>query len=211
MSLKPVYCAGLLLALLLTSPAWSAETLLEQAKSCAALESRLERLNCYDDLFRTAPEAPSDGDPRTAQWYAVKALELGREDDFTFRIILEQNGDVLMSVPALGTTAPRPRLVISCDDTITRLQLHVDRPLDEGRTQLRLRTANTDLEQTWRIRDGGYLISGGRGLPAIDTLRRLLGSEALKLGSDIPALDGLRFEISDLREKIQPLREACRW
>lgn len=212
MSLKPVYRAGLSLTLLLTSPAWSAEAVIEKAQSCAALESRLERLNCYDDLFRAAPaSSTTDGDPRPAQWYAVKTLEQERGDDFTFRVSREENGDVLMSAPALGTTAPRPRLVISCDDTITRLQIHVDQPLDEGRTQLRLSSANTALEQAWRIRDGGYLVSGGRGLPAIVTLRRLLDSEALNLGSDIPALDGLRFDVSKLSEQIQPLREACRW
>nr|WP_297460503.1 type VI secretion system-associated protein VasI [uncultured Halomonas sp.] len=212
MSLKPIYRGSLLLALLLlTSPAWSTQAELEQAQGCAMLESRLERLNCYDDLFRVAAEKPTDGDPRPAQWYAVKALEQGRGDDFTFRLTREQNGDVLMSAPALGTTAPRPRLVISCDDTITRLQLHVDQVLDEGRTQLNLNTAQATMEQAWRIRDGGYLVSGGRGLPAIDTLRRLLGSETLSLGSDIPALDGLRFDVSDLRAQIQPLREACRW
>lgn len=210
MSLKPIFRSGLAL-LLLTSPAWGAETLLEQAQGCAVQESRLARLNCYDALFRVAPEAPTAGDPRTPQWYAAKALEQGRGDDFTFRVKRENNGDVLMSAPALGTIAPRPRLVISCDDTITRFQLHVDRALDEGRTQLRLDTAGAALEQSWRIRDGGYLVSGGRGLPAIDTLRHLLASEALKLGSDIPALDGLRFDVSDLREKIQPLRKACRW
>ena len=212
MNPKPVCRTGLALVLSLSmSPAWSADAVLEQASGCAALTSRLERLNCYDELFRAGAVTASASDSRPAQWYAARALEQGRRDDFTFRIKRERDGDVLMSAPALGTTAPRPRLVISCDDTITRFQLHVDRPLGEGRTQLNLRTAHADLNPIWRIRDGGYLVSGGRGLPAIATLRQLFDSATLHLGSDIAVLDGLRFDIGGLRERIQPLRDACRW
>lgn len=219
MSLNRRHCSTLALTLLaLSNAAWgdgnteTSDRRLEQAANCATNDSQLERLHCYDNLFRHATDGPTGDDPRPPQWYAVEALEQARGDqDFGFRRARRADGDILMSAPALGTTAPRPRLVISCEDTITRFQLHLDTPLDEGRTHLRLRTPGRDVTQPWRIRDGGYVVSGGRGLPAIDTLRRLVDAGTLTLGSDIPALDGLRFDLTELRARIAPLREACRW
>ncbi|SFI08981.1 type VI secretion system-associated protein VasI [Modicisalibacter xianhensis] len=199
--------------LLLAPPALAQEKdRLDAALGCAETSSRLARLHCYDALFRGNDTINQTHDPRPAQWYRVQAMERHRqEDDFSVRSEVQDNGDVLMSAPALGTVVPRPRLVISCEDTITRFQLHLEAPLTEGRTRLRLDTGNASLEQEWRIRDGGYVVSGGRGLPAIDTLRRLLDAGTLTLGSDIASLDGLRFELQALRTRIAPLRTACHW
>lgn len=197
---------------LLGHPSWAQDGhRLQAATQCAAQTSRLERLHCYDALFRSEPTMHDTEDPRPAHWYRVQTMEQNRRDDFSLRVKQRDSGDVLMTAAALGTTQPRPRLAISCEDTITRFQLHLDTPLAEGRTRLRLNTEHTRIEQDWRIRDGGYVISGGRGLPAIDTLRQLLASETLMLGSDISLLDGLRFDLSGLRTRIAPLRAACHW
>lgn len=198
------------LAWLTPSPAQADDaTRLAEARHCAVLDSRLERLHCYDALFRDAPAPAADAPP--ALWQAVLDQEARRDDD-AFGLLAGVDGDeVLLTVPALGSVPPRPVLVISCQESITRFQLHLPEALDAPRAELRLRGARGDLAQTWRIRDGGHVVSGGRGLPAIDTLRRLLDSETLSLASEREALDGLRFELGGLRQQIQPLRDACRW
>lgn len=196
--------------LLLASQATASVTTLEQANDCATIVSRLERLYCYDALFASG-KAPANSPSRPAQWYAVQALEQERGSGFSFRLREQNNGDVLMSAPALATLPPRPRLVISCTDNITRFQLHTDAPLDAKRTELSLITPIETQKQTWRIRADGYVIAGGRGLPAIGTLRQLLHADTLTLASSVARLDGLRFDLSEFHSKIQPLREACHW
>ena len=210
MTRLPRYPLLVTLAWLALSPAQADEAArLTEARQCAGLDSRLERLHCYDALFQDAPAATDDELP--ALWQAVLDQEARRDDD-TFALLTGVGDDeVLLTAPALGTTPPRPVLVISCKEWITRFQLHLPEAIEAPRAALRLRGTGSDLTQTWRIRDGGQVVSGGRGLPAIDTLRRLLDSETLTLSSEHEALDGLRFELGDLRRQIQPLRNACRW
>src|SRR5690554_4680201 len=203
----------LLVGLTLVTNAW-AETVsgpLGQAQACAAVDSRLERLGCYDALFQRENEAPATADPRSALWHAIHAQEAERSGDDMGLLVREVGDDVRISVPALGSVPPRPQLVFACDNNITRFQLHLPQALEAPRAQLRLRSNGRELEQVWQARDGGYVVSGGRGLPGIATLQQLLNGDELALASDQAALDGLRFEIKGLRQALQPLRDACRW
>jgi type VI secretion system protein VasI len=210
---RHVLAGGLLLLLTLSSHTSRAEgstALLENARACAEESSRLERLNCYDALFKT-PTPSVDTSELPALWHAIERQEAARSGDDMGLIIREAGSDVLISVPALGTTPPRPIMVMACEKLITRFQLHMPVAIDSARVTLELTGHGGVIEQQWRVRDGGQVISGGRGLPAIDTLRQLLSAEELTLRSDESALDGLRFDVSGLREDIQPLRNACRW
>ncbi|MBZ0331566.1 type VI secretion system-associated protein TagO [Halomonas sp. ANAO-440] len=206
---------GLAVALLHSTAALGAadpDALLDNARECAALESRLDRLGCYDALFLAVESSSaSSDDPRPALWHAINAQEAGRNGDEMGLLVSEAGGDVLMSAPALGAMPPRPQLVIACEKSITRFQLHLPTALNEPRTALRLRAGGREQQQEWRVLNGGYVVSGGRGLPAIATLRQLLDAEELVLGSELGVLDGLRFDLSGLRQHIQPLRDACRW
>ncbi|GEK74575.1 MULTISPECIES: type VI secretion system-associated protein VasI [Halomonas] len=183
---------------------------LQAAEACAERPSRLGRLECYDDLFRDRPAAVADAS-RSPLWRAVAAQEAERDADDVGVMTRETADTVLMSAPALGTVPPRPLLVISCDDAITRFQLHLHEPLEGSRASLRLEGEGVALDQTWRVLDGGHVISGGRGLPAIGTLKRLLGGEDLRLSSDTAVIDGLRFDLDGWRTAIAPLRAMCRW
>lgn len=206
-------CWGLLIiAALGSSDALADEhqTMVANALACADETSRLERLSCYDDVFLTAT-ASTDDRELPDLWYAIERQESGREDDDLGVIVQTAGDDVLMSVPALGTTPPRPIMVMACEKQITRFQLHLPEPVDNARVDLQLGTHSASVHQQWRVRDGGHVINGGRGLPAIETLRQLLGANDVTITSDVPSLDGLRFDITDLRQLIQPLREACRW
>lgn len=202
-----------MVSLVLAMKVWAEASpeLSSQAQACAAVDSRLERLGCYDSLFLREGQAPAAQDPRSALWHAINAQEAERSGDDMGLLVREVGDDVRISVPALGSIPPRPQLVFACDNNITRFQLHLPQALEAPRVQLRLRSNGRELEQVWQARDGGYVVSGGRGLPGIATLQQLLNSDELALASDQAALDGLRFEIKGLRQVLQPLREACRW
>ncbi|MCE8017129.1 type VI secretion system-associated protein TagO [Halomonas sp. MCCC 1A17488] len=203
-----------LAASLTLGDAWGAtteEALVAQARECAVEPSRLERLGCYDALFMSRDEPTASEDPRPALWHTINAQEAERDGDDMGLLVRERSDSVLISVPALGSVPPRPQLVIACEKTITRFQLHLPQALDAPRVQVRLRAGGRELEQVWQARDGGYVVSGGRGLPAIATLQQLLDADELTFDSDQAALDGLRFEIAGLRQAVQPLRDACRW
>ncbi|TDV91100.1 type VI secretion system protein VasI [Halomonas alkaliantarctica] len=184
---------------------------LEQAHQCGQENSRLDRLGCYDNLFLDEQSTPSDSAELPPLWHAVVSQEEKRNPDDFGLIVSAEGNQVLMTVPARGTTPPRPVLVLACEKLITRFQVHLPNALDTPRVSLRVVADGRDVSQQWRVRDDGHVVSGGRGLPAIETLRQLLSANELVLSSDAAALDGLRFDVSGLRQQIQPLRSACRW
>ncbi|WP_275288540.1 type VI secretion system-associated protein VasI [Halomonas elongata] len=184
---------------------------LQAAEACAEKPSRLGRLECYDGLFRDRPGASESSGTRSPLWQAVADQETERSDDDVGVLVRESTDRVLMSAPALGTVPPRPLLVTSCDDAITRFQLHLHEPVEASRVPVKLSGDGATLDQTWRVLDDGHVVSGGRGLPAIGTLKRLLGGERLQLESELSAIDGLRFDLDGWRTAIEPLRAMCRW
>lgn len=214
MLLKRQWTIGglLMLCLLACTPSKADEqsALLKSAQTCAEETSRLERLNCYDALFLEANLSVSENE-LPALWRAIERQESARPDDNVGLIVNESGESVLISVPALGTTPPRPIMVVACERLITRFQLHLPTPISGARVDLQITGNGRAVQQQWRIRDGGRVVSGGRGLPAIDTLRQLLDANEVTLRSDIKELDGLRFNVAGLRQEIAPLREACRW
>jgi type VI secretion system protein VasI len=184
--------------------------MLENALACTEETSRLERLSCYDDVFKNT-SSPTEERDLPDLWHAIERQERGRNSDALGLVMGHVGEDVLMSVPALGTTPPRPIMVMACEKQITRFQLHLPEPIDNARVDLQLSTNSASVRQQWRVRDGGHVINGGRGLPAIETLRQLLSANEVTISSEVSRLDGLRFDITGLRQLIQPLREACRW
>lgn len=201
----------LIVGALASAPLQAADnTLLQQAQACTDEDSRVERLNCYDALFKDAAAA-DDASELPALWYAIERQEAARPADNVGLVVQQTDNSVLISVPALGTTPPRPVMVMACEKLITRFQLHLATPLNDARVVVQLTGNGATIEQQWRVRDGGRVVSGGRGLPAIETLRQLLNASDITLRSDVAELDGLRFNVAGLRQDIQPLREACRW
>lgn len=200
--------------LLVGLPVFAETPSLAEARACAEQESRLERLLCYDALFLDgSPDPARVSTPRSSLWQLAAELESTRGADRRGLLVHETAGRVVMTTPALDLAPPRPVLVIACDASITRFQLHLPTPVSVARVPLRLQnaTGETRLEQTWLKREQGHLLSGGQGLPAIDTLRRLLNVEHLNLSSELVTIDGLRFDLSGLPTAIRPLRDLCRW
>ena len=61
------------------------------------------------------------------------------------------------------------------------------------------------------MRDNGFVLSGGRGLPAIRTVKAMINGTEARIDSPNSRIDGLLFDLSGYRRAIEPLREACGW
>src|SRR5690554_4029845 len=158
--LRQTMGAALMVSLVLAMKVWAEASpeLSSQAQACAAVDSRLERLGCYDALFQRESEAPATADPRSTLWHAIHAQEAERSDDDMGLLVREVGNEVRISVPALGSIPPRPQLVFACDNNITRFQLHLPQALTAPRVELRLLSNGRELEQVWQARDGGYVV-----------------------------------------------------
>ena len=205
------------------------------------VDNRLTRLTCFDEAFDTQlPDiklpvfdkaAAIARDIRPLFWHRVVKQEKDRgvDDSFISNIVLnslvlgadsklqgiqqdtENTEDIIISQSALGALPPRPILVFSCIDNITRLQLLLHQPIDEGMTPLALEVDGEAIASRWFSESNGYLIRAGRGLPGIQDVRSMFDKKSLVIRSKITELDGLSFELKDLKESIKPLRSACHW
>nr|WP_239661786.1 type VI secretion system-associated protein VasI [Aeromonas hydrophila] len=114
-------------------------------------------------------------------------------------------GSETLTRPALrGAT-----LAIGCVDSITHIRLRLDSPWSGEKVQVELDGQPSAGSQSWFIRDQGLLLEYGRGLPAIEELKRWQGHRELQVRADNGAL--LRVDLSGLKEALAPLRQQCRW
>ncbi|AZT85456.1 type VI secretion system-associated protein TagO [Marinobacter sp. NP-4(2019)] len=185
---------------------------LDDARQCTQESQRLERLACFDAVFGTpfertsATSAPDASRP--ARWRQAYAQEQTRVpgDGPLYRDTGDSAGQ-LVTLGALGSQPPRPILVLQCHNNITELALMVPTALETERVSLGF-GAQRDL---WRVRDNGFVVSGGRGLPAIRVAKGLLGRGDARISSSHGAVDGLMFDLEGFRDAIAPLRAECGW
>lgn len=193
-------------------------------RDCPRIISSVERLACFDEAAGTPARTPN-ANPRwsppelSAPGVArVMANEARRApDDLAFRLSTEAEGPegqqrLVISAPAIATLEPRPYLVISCVQNISRLQLLAGQPLEGNRVTVQLRTERRATPALpWQVMENGRLLDAGRGLPAIDQIKALLGAERIQVVSEHPALAGLSFDAQGLDPLIEQARHACRW
>lgn len=214
---------------------------LRQAAQCAQMtQSRLARLSCFDAVFNTPLSTPtispsavqSATDLRPPLWHQVVAQERQRtasdagqaEGGLVTGFIRNQasrslseaqisqgKADIIITQSAIGTFPPRPVLVFSCIDNITRLQLLMHSPIEEGVTPLSLLIDGKALPSRWFSEENGYLIRAGRGLPGIQDIKAMLHKKRLSIRSKTTEIDGLSFDLTALNAAISPLRQACHW
>ncbi|MDI9243992.1 type VI secretion system-associated protein VasI [Marinobacter sp. CHS3-4] len=184
---------------------------LEAAEKCTSEVQRLQRLACFDDVFGTPiiiamTEAMSGQQPE--RWRQAFAQEQRRQpgDGPMYRNTGHISGH-LMTLSALGSTPPRPLLTIQCHNNITELSLMLPDEIDDERLTMDFGQG----QQMWRVRDEGYVVSGGRGLPAIRTILDMSGEQSVTLASSNSRVDGLVFDLKDFGHTLKPLREACGW
>lgn len=186
---------------------------------CTQISSRLERLACFDRLFSTPVSATNSAVPSAtgtvpAEYKLALASEERRQTGVDFIPGHEAGATrkLWLTAPAIGALPPRPVLMLSCIDDISRVELMLPQKLSEGWIQLELRIQDGgEKTQRWMSDDSGHVLRSGRGLPAIRAMKAMLGGEMIELRAPNENINGLQFDGRNLAEKLEPLRKQCRW
>jgi len=185
---------------------------LEAARACTGEPLRLARLACFDEAFGTPVTAArmvtEPEEARSEPWR--QAYARAGDPSVTPSVYFRDTGSsagLLVTIPALATAPPRPLLTLQCHNNITELALMLPEPLNAERVRLGFDEAGS----SWRVRDSGYVVSAGRGLPAIQAARSLLSANAVRLVASRTEIDGLLFDLTGLAKAVAPLRASCGW
>lgn len=214
----------LLPLLLLASPVYASEvpnaqSTLSAMSACRHEPAALERLDCYDRIL-TPQTSGFEGALVKARyegeaWIRAFEQEKLRTDNSTVLMMTRTEDErpaVIITAPALGNVPPRPVLMFSCVDNITRMQVALTHSLRENDLPVTLSTDTGQLRSHWFIRENGMLLEASRGLSGIDEIKWLFGARTLTVDTGTESVAGkLTFNISGLAQTITPLREACHW
>ncbi|EBB0697887.1 type VI secretion system-associated protein TagO [Salmonella enterica] len=211
----------LLPLLLITPPVFAGDeqVTLEAMSACRKEPAALERLDCYDRIL--APQFDSgfagalvkahyDGEARKRAF----EQEAQRADNSTALLLTRTEGErpaVIITTPAIGSLPPRPVLMFSCVDNITRMQVALASPRQDSDIPVTLKTDNGLLRSHWFVRENGYLLEASRGLAGIDEIKQLFDAKTLTLETGNGSSGQLTFNIDGLAQTLAPLREACHW
>lgn len=198
----------------------------DSPEQCIRIASSLDRLECFDAYYQSPVylKDNSNADSQQSRYPVVFKMALNQErsrnnNNITLLQKSYQERDnneqqrVMLTAPALSGFIPRPILIISCVQNITRFQIGMRDKIADGEIKLNLeldgRSRYTD--HLWRVVGNDHLVDAGRGLPGIEFIKTLFNHQRLKFSSDNSRIDGLVFDISNLAEKIRPLRNSCHW
>lgn len=122
--------AGVAVAAATTTPSDAADTL-QAMQSCRREPAALERLDCYDRIL--SPEQPAFGGAALVKalyqgeaWTRATEQEKRRQGNTTGLLVTQVPGErptVVITTPAIGHVPPRPVLMFSCVDNITRMPM----------------------------------------------------------------------------------------
>ncbi|KHP03527.1 type VI secretion protein [Salmonella enterica subsp. enterica serovar Havana] len=205
----------------MTSPVFAGDgqVTLEAMSACRKEPAALERLDCYDRIL--APQADSgfagalvkaryDGEARKRAF----EQEAQRADNSTALLLTRTEGEhptVVITTPAIGSLPPRPVLMFSCVDNITRMQVALSASRQEHDIPVTLKTESGAFRSRWFVRENGFLLEASRGLSGIDEIKQLFGARTLTLETGNGGAGQLIFNIDGLAQTLAPLREACHW
>ncbi|TQI80060.1 type VI secretion system protein VasI [Serratia fonticola] len=179
---------------------------------CRSESSPLLRLDCYDKALASASGEMVSQIQAGPAWQRAMEQEKGRTDHSTaFLVSLGEgaNPQVVLTTPAIGVPPPRPVLMFSCIDNITRLQVALAGPQKSGAVTLIADRDRFDVQ--WFLRENGYLLESSRGLAGIDEIKRLMSAQTLTIDGAGSGFPRLTFNISQLSQTLKPLRNACHW
>jgi type VI secretion system VasI family protein len=175
-------------------------------QSLAEAQERLRQPGQLDWVSRIRPW-------QAATYSADPALRTQAQQSDTFDILLTMPELDLAAKPDTARANDRATLLVSCENNITSLMVLLPKAIDGLQANMSLSSdSNTFSRLNWRDVENGGVISAGRGLESIDTLRTLFGRQRIQL--QVNYLDGPRafvFAVADLQEKLKPLRLACHW
>ncbi|AXW86794.1 type VI secretion protein [Lonsdalea britannica] len=177
-------------------PHW--ERLLQQ---CSQETVPQVRLACYDAIGRTSAPSSGASERPAADWHTLGANNAGR-DGFVLNRDEASDSQTLTRRAVEGGT-----LTISCSSAITHLRLQLDNAWPGEQIQARIDGEPT--ADNWFVRNRGMLLEFGRGLPAIEELKRWIGHRELLLSDDRGRT--VQVDLSGLGDALKPLRQQCRW
>ena len=197
-----------------------AQEKLNALHACRKQPAALERLDCYDRLL--TPEQPGSLTGAILKpgytgeaWKRAFAQEKQRKDNSTRLLITHTEGErptVIITAPAIGIPPPRPILMFSCIDNITRMQVALVHPLKENDIPVTLNADTRQFRSHWFVRENSLLLEASRGLVGIDEIKRLFGAKTLTIDTGMGGVAGkLAFNTDGLAQAITPLRSACHW
>ena len=147
------------------------------------------RLACYDALARTKTPASAPAE----------------EDRNGFRLENDPLNDGSMTLTRQAGAGVS--FSVACLNQITHVRVRLAQSWD-GET-VNAMTDGIPASGNWFIRDRGHLLEFGRGLVAIDELKRWAGLQQLTLigagGREV------HIPLTGLGEAVKPLRQQCRW
>lgn len=193
---------------------------LEEMQSCRRKTAALERLDCYDQLLSPFSSQSFDGALVKARyqgeaWTLAMEQEKHRDGNTTTLLVMRTAGadpTVIVTTPAIGILPPRPVLMLSCMDNITRMQVALTHPLDVHDMAVKMNVDGKTFSSRWFVRENGVLLESSRGLSGIDEIKKLIGAKTLTVDAGAESAAGiLTFNIDGLTQAIAPLRDACHW
>lgn len=122
---------------------------------------------------------------------------------------------VVITTPAIGHVPPRPVLMFSCVDNITRMQVALMHPLDVHDIAVTLNADNRALRSHWFVRENGTLLESSRGLasPELENYERRL-QQLLDTSPVQPLETGMQMmRVADSRwpESLQQQQASTQW
>jgi type VI secretion system protein VasI len=203
-----------------------AQITLAAMTTCRQEPSSLLRLDCYDHLLTPAyPDfsgALVKAQVQGEAWQRAFTQENLRDDHSANFLTQQTSGEpssVVITTPAIGIVPPRPVLMFSCIDNITRMQIALSEPLHHE-PNLSISTEKFHADVHWFLRENDSLLESSRGLPGIDEIKQLFGASTLtialnKADEGISAKSEpatlLTFSIDGLDKTLTPLKVACHW
>lgn len=176
-------------------------------QTCRQEISPLVRLACYDALGNEVTSSGDKVSAKSATWLAIQEQELARVPNSPPFLLRQDdgNGMAVLTRPVQGGAT----LAIGCVNSITHIRLRLDAPWTSETVEVALDGQAARSSESWFIRDQGWLLEYGRGLPAIEELKRWLGHRQLQ----VQVANGvmLQVDLSGLQEALVPLRQLCRW
>ncbi|MFP2423561.1 type VI secretion system-associated protein VasI [Pseudescherichia vulneris] len=185
---------------------------LTKVMDCREETSPLIRLECYDQALSTTTEIAINQTRSGPVWQKAMDQEKRRNSHSTTFLLTQipgNNPTVVITTPAIGIPPPRPVLMLSCIDNITRLQIALTTQPKDG--SVNIAADNDRFSVQWFLRENGYLLESSRGLAGIEEIKRLMPAKTLTIDSLERGFPRLTFNISQLTEVVKPLRNACHW
>lgn len=201
-------------------------TQLQKAQQCRKIQERLQRLQCFDEVFATpvvTKKAPAQHQIQAPMVWQ-RAVEYEKNHTQAgFHLGMENSAKpsdgIWLSATARRWPHPqtpsseamqKPILMLSCEKKISRVRLLLPKSLDIGRVNITV-SGHRQNTQSWLVDESGLILESGRGLPAIHLMRALVANQPILLRSNVASVNGLEFSSQGLKSSIKALQKACEW